>query len=366
MDIELTDAHEEFRASVRGLLAERSPMARVRALIESDTGYDAETWSAMADQLGLQGLIVPEQYGGSGFGFVELAVALEETGRALVCAPLLATVFATLAIIHSGDEQAAKQQLPAIAAGDTIAALALADDSAQWPPHPDSLLAHPNGDGYVLKGHRSYVVDGLQAALIVATATTDAQPALYLVEARDVSRAALPVSDQTRRLARIEFDNTPAVQLAGDGVATLSNVLDLARVALAAEQLGGARRCMEATVDYVLTRRQFGRQIGSFQAIKHRLADTLMDIENATAAVRYACACAAGGSDELALAAPLTSAHCSEVYTRAAGTMLQLHGGIGFTWEHDAHLFLKRAKSSELLLGSPAYLRELLAQRAGF
>ena len=228
MDIELTDAHEEFRASVRGLLAERSPMARVRALIESDTGYDAETWSAMADQLGLQGLIVPEQYGGSGFGFVELAVALEETGRALVCAPLLATVFATLAIIHSGDEQAAKQQLPAIAAGDTIAALALADDSAQWPPHPDSLLAHPNGDGYVLKGHRSYVVDGLQAALIVATATTDAQPALYLVEARDVSRAALPVSDQTRRLAaRIEFDNTPAVQLAGDGVATLSNVLDL-------------------------------------------------------------------------------------------------------------------------------------------
>ena len=250
----------------------------------------------MADQLGLQGLIVPEQYGGSGFGFVELAVALEETGRALVSAPLLATVFATLAIIHSGDEQAAKQQLPAIAAGDTIAALALADDSAQWPPHPNSLLAHPNGDGYVLKGHRSYVVDGLQAALIVATATTDAQPALYLVEARDVSRAALPVSDQTRRLARIEFDNTPAVQLAGDGVDTLSNVLDLARVALAAEQLGGARRCMEATVDYVLTRRQFGRQIGSFQAIKHRLADTLMDIENATAAVRYACACAAGGS----------------------------------------------------------------------
>ena len=154
MDIELTDAHEEFRASVRGLLAERSPMARVRALIESDTGYDAETWSLMADQLGLQGLIVPEQYGGSGFGFVELAVALEETGRALVSAPLLATVFATLAIIHSGDEQAAKQQLPAIAAGDTIAALALADDSAQWPPHPDSLLAHPNGDGYVLKGHR--------------------------------------------------------------------------------------------------------------------------------------------------------------------------------------------------------------------
>lgn len=366
MDIELTDEHEAFRASVRGFLADQCPLADVRRLMDSEQGYAPAVWAALADQLGIQGLVVPEEHGGSGYGFVELAVALEETGRALLPAPLLGTVLAAMAIMCSADTEAAKRYLPGIASGETTAALAIADDSARWPPADDAVVCSSGGDGLVLDGHRSYVVDGLAASVIVTAAHSAAGVQLYVVDAQRTTRTALPVMDQTRRLARVEFAGTPAVGLEGSDAATLSDVLDLARLALAAEQLGAARRCLELTVDYAKTRRQFGRPIGSFQAIKHQLADVALDVENATSAVRYAAVCVAAKAPDLPTVSPLTGAHCSQTFTRAAGAMLQLHGGIGFTWEHDTHLFLKRAKSSELLLGSPTYLRELLAQRAGF
>ena len=355
---------------MRRFLAEKSPESEVRRLMDTTEGYDPAVWSQMADQLGLQSLTIPEEFGGSGFTYVELLVVLEEMGAALLCAPFFSSVaLAANALLTSGDDEAKKSYLPGIASGETIATLAITEDNGKWDFSGIELAATKKGDGWELNGHKMFVIDGHVANLIVVAARTAAGVSLFAVpgDASGLTRTALPTMDQTRKQARLEFSSTPAALIGTDGGAEpgLSKTLDLAAVALAAEQVGGAQHVLDASVEYAKTRIQFGRPIGSFQAIKHKCADMLLEVESAKSAAYYAAWAAAEDSDELPVVASLAKSYCSEAYFHAAAENIQIHGGIGFTWEHPAHLYFKRAKSSELLLGDPSYHRELLAQRIG-
>jgi alkylation response protein AidB-like acyl-CoA dehydrogenase len=370
MNFAFSEEQEELRRSVRRFLEDKSPSTEVRRLMETTEGFDRAAWEQMANQLGLQSLGIPEEYGGAGFGYVELIVVFEEMGAALLCAPYFATVaLAANALLSSGDEGAKKDLLPGIASGETIATLALTEDSGRWDLDAVSLAATKAGDGWKLDGHKMFVIDGHNADLLIVAGRTSKGVSLFAVEkgASGLSATPLATMDQTRKQARLEFSSTPARLIGEEGGAdaVLSRTLDLAAVALAAEQVGGAQRCLDMSVDYAKTRIQFGRPIGSFQAIKHKCADMLLEVESAKSAAYYAGWAAAEDSDELPVVASLAKSYCSEAYFHAAAENIQIHGGIGFTWEHDAHLFFKRAKSSELMLGDPSYHRELLAQRIG-
>jgi alkylation response protein AidB-like acyl-CoA dehydrogenase len=291
-------------------------------------------------------------------------------GRSLLCAPYFATIaLAANAILTSGDDAAKKELLPGIATGDTIATLAFTEDNGRWDEGGIATTATRAGDGWTLDGHKMFVLDGHVANLLVVAARTPAGLSLFAVEgdAPGLTRVPLATMDQTRKQARLELAGTPGQLIGADGGASagLSRTLDLAAVALAAEQVGGAQRCLDMSVEYAKERVQFGRPIGSFQAIKHKCADMLLEVESAKSAAYYAGWAAAESSDELPVVASLAKAYCSDAYFHAAAENIQIHGGIGFTWEHDAHLYFKRAKSSELLLGDPTYHRELLAQRIG-
>jgi alkylation response protein AidB-like acyl-CoA dehydrogenase len=338
--------------------------------MDTTEGYDPAVWSQMADQLGLQSLTIPEEFGGSGFTYVELLVVLEEMGAALLCAPFFSSVaLAANALLTSGDDEAKKSYLPGIASGETIATLAITEDNGKWDFGGIECKAEQKGDGWVLNGHKMFVLDGHVANLVIVAARSAKGVSLFAVQgdAPGLTRTALPTMDQTRKQARLEFADTPAALIGtdGDAEAGLSRTLDLAAVALAAEQVGGAQHVLDSSVEYAKTRIQFGRPIGSFQAIKHKCADMLLEVESAKSAAYYAAWAAAEDSDELPVVASLAKSYCSEAYFHAAAENIQIHGGIGFTWEHPAHLYFKRAKSSELLLGDPSYHRELLAQRIG-
>ncbi|MCL4422283.1 MAG: acyl-CoA/acyl-ACP dehydrogenase [Actinobacteria bacterium] len=370
MNFAFSEEQEELRRSVGRFLDDKSPIPEVRRLMETVEGYDPKVWTQMGEQLGLQGLAIPEEYGGSGFGYVELIVVFEELGRTLACLPYFSTVgLAANALLSSGDDSAKKDLLPRIASGETVATLAYTEDSGRWDMDSVTLAATKAGDGWTLDGHKMYVIDGHTAGLIVVVARTSEGLTLFAVEgdAPGLTRTPLATMDQTRKQARIEFSSTPArlVGVEGGAAGAVSKTLDLGAVALAAEQVGGAQRCLDMSVEYAKTRVQFGRPIGSFQAIKHKCADMLLEVESARSAAYYAGWTAAEDSDELPVVACLAKSYCSEAYFHAAAENIQIHGGIGFTWEHDAHLYFKRAKSSELILGDPSYHRELLAQRIG-
>jgi alkylation response protein AidB-like acyl-CoA dehydrogenase len=369
MNFAFSEEQEELRSAVRRFLQEKSPSTEVRRLMETADGFDQAVWDQMANQLGLQALAIPEAYGGAGFTHVELTVVFEEMGAALQCAPYFSTVaLGANALLSSDDEAAKKDLLPGIADGSTKATFALTEDSGRWDAESVTLAAS-GGPQWTLDGHKMYVIDGHTADLIVVVARTAAGLSLFAVEggAAGLTRTPLATMDQTRKQARLEFSSTPARLIGKDGAAApvVGRTLDLAAVALAAEQVGGAQRCLDMAVDYAKTRIQFGRPIGSFQAIKHKCADMLLEVESAKSAAYYAGWAAADDSDELPVVASLAKSYCSEAYFHAASENIQIHGGIGFTWEHDAHLYFKRAKSSELLLGDPSYHRELLAQRIG-
>jgi alkylation response protein AidB-like acyl-CoA dehydrogenase len=370
MNFAFSDEQEELRRTVRRFLADKSLEADVRRLMASERGYDEAVWTQMAEQLGLQGLVIPEEFGGSGFGYVELIVVLEEMGRALLCAPFFSTVaLAANALLASGDADRQKELLPGMASGETIATLALTEESGRWDADGVTLQATNYAGGWRLDGHKSFVLDGHVADLILVVGRSEEGISLFSVQGAAVGlvRTALPTLDQTRKQARLEFTAVPArlIGEAGGGWPVVAKALDLAAVALAAEQVGGAQRVLEMSVEYAKIRVQFGRPIGSFQSIKHKCADMLMAVESAKSAAYYAGWAAAEDNDELPVMASLAKAYCSEAYFRSAADNIQIHGGIGFTWEHPAHLYFKRAKSSELLLGDPAYHRELLARRIG-
>lgn len=370
MNFAFSEEQEELRNIVRQFLEAKSPESAVREQMETEQGYDPVVWSQMAEQLGLQSLIIPEEFGGQGFGYVELVVVLEEMGRALLAAPYFSSVvLAANTLIHSGDDAAKKAHLPGIASGETIATVAFTEPNGKWDSSGIELTATKDGDTYKLNGTKMFVLDGHTANLIIVAGKTDAGVSLFAVDgdAAGLTRTALSTMDQTRKQAKLELADVSGTLIGTDGGGwdVLSTVLDLAAVALAAEQVGGAQKCLDMSVEYAKVRVQFGRPIGSFQAIKHKCADMLLEVESAKSAAYYAGWCASEMNDELPAVASLAKAYCSDAYFHASAENIQIHGGIGFTWEHPAHLYFKRAKSSELLFGDPTYHRELLAQRIG-
>ena len=360
----LTEEQLYLRKTVRELLADRAARTTVP---ERAADYDRELWSVMAQQVGLHGLAVPERYGGAGFGPVELAVVFEEMGAVLLSGPFFASAgLAVPALLASGDEQACAEYVPGMVSGDRIGTLALTEDGGRWDEQGIGMAA-TRRDGWRLSGRKTYVLDGCAADFLVVAGRTAAGVSLFAVESTAPGLTRVPVEslDPTRSLATVTFDATPARLLGEEGAGwpALSRTLDLGAVYLANEQVGAARRSLDMAVDYARTRVQFGRPIGSFQAIKHKCADLLVAVELAGSAALFAAEAAAEDSPEAPALASMAKAVCSESFVRCATENIQIHGGIGFTWEHPAHLYFKRARASEVLLGTPAYHRRLLAAR---
>ena len=370
MNFAFTDEQEQLRDFVRSFLEEKSPESAVREQMDTEQGFDPDVWAQMSEQMGLPALTIPEEYGGQGFTRIEQVVVLEEMGRSLLCAPYFSSaVMAANTLMLSGDESAKQAYLPGIASGETRGTFAFTEQNGRWDEPGVTMAATAKNGAWRLDGVKMYVLDGHTADLLIVAARTSGGVSLFTVDpgAAGLTRTALSTMDQTRKQAKLTFEGVEATLIGeeGQGWPVLEGVLDLASVALAAEQVGGAQRCLDMSVEYAKVRVQFGRPIGSFQAIKHKCADMLLEVESAKSAAYYAGWCAAEMNDELAQVASLAKSYCSEAYFHAAAENIQIHGGIGFTWEHPAHLYFKRAKSSELLFGDPTYHRELLAQRIG-
>jgi alkylation response protein AidB-like acyl-CoA dehydrogenase len=372
MHFSFTDEQEEFRGVVRRFLHDHSSPIAVRRLMASDTGYDPAVWAKLCRDLGLAGIAVPEAYGGQGFGFEELAIVLEEMGRSLLCAPFFSSAVLTVQAIVNGATDAQKQQwLPKLASGETLGALAISEAGDPWHLGGIALTARPVGDGYLLNGTKTFVLDGHVADLIiVAGRAPDSADedglALFAVAgpSEGLDRRPLDTIDKTRRQAALTFRDVRAELLgaAGTGATALRKTFDQAAIALACEMVGGARALLDAAVDYAKMRVQFGRTIGSFQAIKHKCADMLLSVELARAAAFYAAAAIAEDDAEAPAPASMAKACASDAYMQAALECVQIHGGIGFTWDHDTHLWFKRAKSSEVMFGDAAFHRERYLQ----
>ncbi|MGB8360634.1 MAG: acyl-CoA dehydrogenase family protein [Acidimicrobiia bacterium] len=370
----VTYARSEDQALIattaRQYLAENIGIGRVRELMMGEEGFERGLWKEMAD-LGWTGLAIAEEHGGAGLGPVELGVLLEEMGRLVTPGPFFASaVLATTAIQEIGTDAQHSELLPGLATGEVIATLAVFEAPRSWAHRTPGTLATPAGDGWALKGRKRAVLDGHLADSLLVTAGAGDGVGVFVIDAGQpgVSIAQEPALDPTRRMATVTLDGVevaPGARLGeGDVSDALDRTMDLAATALAAEQVGGAQSCMEMSVEYAKTRYQFGRPIGSYQAIKHRCANMLMKVEHARSAAYYASR-VTDDVEELAVAAPLAASVASEAYAWVAGENIQVHGGIGFTWEHDAHIYLKRAKASSLILGSPRHHRHRLGEALG-
>lgn len=372
MKFSFSSEQEEFRSNLRRFLAERSPTKEVRRLMETEAGFERDAWRKLNAELGLTAVRIPEAYGGQGFGFGELCIVLEEMGRSLLCAPFFSTaVLATGAILNAGTEAEKQALLPGIAAGDTVATLAWVEDPARWDAASTALVAKQSGAGYVLDGTKSYVLDGHTADLIVVLARApgssgDSGLSLFTVkgDAKGLSRHSLKTMDETRKLARLNFKGVEATLLgeAGGAAAPFARTMTEAAICLANEMAGVSDRLREDSLEYAKMRMQFGRPIASFQSMKHKHADMLVDVELAKSAAYYAAAALDDGDDDILAVASLAKAAASEAALQTAVHAIQIHGGIGFTWDNDTHLWFKRAKSSEVLLGDAHHHREQMMQ----
>jgi len=370
MDISFTTEHEQLRQTVRRFMENESGEQTVRKLMETERGYDAKTWERLASELSLVGLIVPEQYGGAGLGPIELGIVMEEMGRVLFCGPYLSTaVLATSAILGCANDSTKAKLLPAIASGKSIAALAFVEEHGRWDADSIAMKASKDGANWKLSGVKDYVIDGNIADVLLVVAQGDNGPGLFQVDstASKLERTALPTLDLTRKLARLSFSNTPATQLSqGDATGAIRHALALGATMLAAEQVGGAQRCLELATEYAKTRLQFGRPIGTFQAIKHKCADMLVETEFARSAAYHAVFAATENDEaQLQAAAYIARSYCSEAFFHAAAENIQIHGGMGFTWEDPAHLYFKRARASSMMFGDPIDQRQKLAATLG-
>ncbi|WKN60265.1 acyl-CoA dehydrogenase family protein [Rhodococcus opacus] len=358
MYVSLTPEHAALRSSIRRFFDTESPIEAARGFVESDKNYEPRVWARMARELGLQGLLVPERYDGADATFVEMAITLEEMGRQLVCSPFFSSaVLATEALLTSGDSAAMSRYLSDIAAGTTIATLAvdLSRDLSDL-----TVAATMTDTGYELNGHIRFVVDIMSSDLMLVPANTATGISLFAVSVAGAGLIRSPhtVLDGTRPMGSVDLDRTPGELVGSEGHAAIAlrTTLDAAAIALAAEQLGGAQACLDMAVGYAKSRAAFGRPIGSFQAIKHKCADMFLAIEAARNTVYHAARTLAEGEGA---SIPFQAAACrkvaSDAFLLAASQNIQIHGGIGFTWEHDAHLYLKRARATRELLGSPAH-----------
>ena len=370
MAFAFTEEQEQFRDIVRRFLRNTSPAVEVRRLMETETGFDADVWGRLNRELGLCAVHIPETFGGQGFSFVELGIVCEEMGRSVLCAPYFSSaVLAADAILHAGSSSQKSDLLPSIASGECRGALAFTESNGRWDAAAIETTATRNGAGYRLEGHKSFVIDGHTADLIVVAArepgsSGDDGISLFTVasDAPGLDRQLLQTMDATRKQARLTFHHVRAEPLGepGAGAVALRRVLIDAATALASEMVGGAQQMLDTAVEYTKLRMQFGRQIGSFQAVKHKCADMLLEVELAKSAAYQAAAAVAEGDPEAPALASLAKAAASDTYLRAAADCIQLHGGIGFTWDNDTHLWFKRAKSSEALFGDAAHHRELM------
>jgi alkylation response protein AidB-like acyl-CoA dehydrogenase len=375
MNFVFTEEQEELRSAARAFLADHSGSEQVRRAMESEGGFDPEVWKRVGAELGWTAVAIPEDFGGIGLGDVELVALMEGMGEFLFCAPFFSTVcLGAGALLAAGSAQQKEEHLPGIAEGATLATLAWAEAGSGSEPTDFAMVAERAGGGFVLRGAKRFVVDGARAELLVVAAREpgtrgDDGVGLFVVPAgaKGLRTIPLPTMDPTRRQAEIVFEGVevPAsarLEAPQGGAAALGEALDRAAIALAAEQVGGAQRCLDLSVAYAKERVQFGRPIGSFQAIKHKCADMMVRVESARSAAYYAACVAAEGAPELARAASLARAYCSEAFFHCAAASIQIHGGVGFTWEYDPHLYFKRAQASELLLGDPTHHRERIAR----
>ena len=377
MDFGFSEEQEMLRKSARDFLAKECPMTYVRQMMEDERGFRDEQWQQMAG-LGWMGLILPEEHGGAGLDFVDLIVVLEEMGRVVLPGPFFsAVVLGGAALLEGGSAAQKKELLPKLAAGKLRVTLAQLEPSARWDAEGIALEARPAGGGYKLSGTKLFVPDAHTADLLIvagrAPGSTGAEGvSLFLVDAKapGVSTTLLKTMDQTRKLCEVALRDVsvPAERLlgpAGQGWKLLERVTDRGKVGLCAEMCGGAQKVLEMSVDYAKVREQFGRPIGSFQAIQHKCANMLVEVESSKSATYYAAWAVANDVPEASLAAAMAKAYCSDAYRHTAGEGIQIHGGIGFTWEHDMHIYFKRAKSSEVTFGDATWNREIVAQLIG-
>ena len=355
--------------SLHRLLADKCTEADVRRTMETPEGYDPALWAALAE-MGVAGLIVAEEYGGVGAGPVELERVTEETGAALYCGPLISSGVLAAGLIQAlGDEAAMSRLLPGIAAGTTIATVALTGARGGWTDRDVAVSAAPASDRWTLSGAAAFVTHGQIADVLLVAARAPDGIGIFEVEpgAKGLAIKSLPTFDHTLRLADLSFEATPARRLAASRPTwdAVEEALDLTRVALAGEQAGAAKRALEFTVDYAKTRAQFGRLIGSFQAIKHMAADLLLESESAISAARNAAARLAEGAADAPAAVSLAAFACADAFSKVTADAVQMHGGIAFTWAHPAHLYLRRARSDAQLFGTPAADRERYLQALG-
>ena len=378
MEFSFSEDQVELRRAARRFLEVASSEERVRSAMETELGYDQATWKQLSEELAWTALTIPEQYGGLGMSYLDLHPLMEEMGRALLCSPFFSTIcLGANALLLGGSEEQKERYLPGIAAGETTATLAFAERNNRMDAVGVEATHAKSGSGYILRGDKSYVLDGHTADLLIVAARSEGSAgaegvSLFLVtgDTDGLKRSWLPTMDQTRRLASVELRDVAVTDDAllgqeGRGWETCERTLDLARIALAAEQVGAAEICLDMSVEYAKVRNQFGRPIGSFQSIKHKCADMLMMIESARSAAFYASALAAQGNEDLEEAASSAKAYCSDTFFHCAAETIQIHGGIGFTWEHAAHIYFKRAKATEILFGDPSFHRERVAQRMG-
>jgi alkylation response protein AidB-like acyl-CoA dehydrogenase len=356
-----------LRASVHDAMTKLSTSADVRRAMATAAGFEEPLWRRLAGELGLAGLTLPAEFGGSDLTEEELAIAFEQAGATLLCAPLFATAGLAVPLLRAlGDEAAIARYAPSIASGDLTAKVALAEDAGRWRVDTVRCTATPDGGRWVIDGVKNYVLDGATAGLVLVVALAGSEPGVFAVsgDAAGLEREPLVTLDQTRKQARLVFTRAPAERVgSGDALNAIARATAVSRGMLAAEQVGGAQRCLDMTVGYAKTRIQFGRAIGSFQAVKQRLAEMLVLVESARSAALAAVEAAAASDPELEHVAAVAALTCGEAYTWVTEQTIQLHGGIGFTWEHDAHLYFKRARTSALLLGTGGELVELIGRQ---
>jgi alkylation response protein AidB-like acyl-CoA dehydrogenase len=346
----------ELRAAVRDLLQSRCTEADVRRVMVTDDGFDRDLWRRLADQ-GVAGMVIDQAYGGVGLGALDVEAVAEETGAALLPAPFVSSsVLATALLGATSTDEDKRRLLPGLADGTRIGTVAVTGSRGSWTADGVDIRA----EGGTLTGSAHYVIFGEVADIILVVAETPDGPAIFQVEpdADGFTRTPATVFDPTVPLSTFTFDQTPAQRLGAGGWEPVQHALDLATIALAGEQVGGARRIFDITVDYLKTRIQFGRPIGSFQALKHMAADLLLDVESATSAAHHAATEHDAGSENASGAIALAGFTCAEAYRHTAMQAIQMHGGIGFTWEHPAHLYLRRARTGIPLLGGPRLHRD--------
>ncbi|WP_431238302.1 acyl-CoA dehydrogenase family protein [Mycolicibacterium aichiense] len=359
-EFQFTEEQQQLRAAVRKFCADNFDESTVRRLMESEVPFDAKVWNRLGAELGVLGLSVPEDDGGVGGSLVDQAVAVEEFGAALACGPLFGTVYlAVPALVASSSGPARDELLAQLVEGTTTAAFAVADQAGAFDPAAVTVTAA----GDTVSGTVKRVVDGAAADVILVAATGSDGVGLYAVDAQDVARTPLSTLDLTRPQANITFSDSPARLLAGpeDAERVITHALQVGSALLAVEQVGAAQHLLDLSVEYAKSRLQFGRQIGSFQAIKHKLADMLVDLEHARSAAYHAVWALSDGSDDPALATSIAAAAASAALSHVAADTIQVHGGIGFTWEHQAHLYFKRAATDAALLGNAEQHRARIA-----